>query len=102
MPKNGMCIDKSTLPRKLMHDASIVSIPLLAEHLDVQLGVLEGLAKHAALALDSDDTVVDRRRDILGDLDLKARVNGLHLCCLRLNGPRLNLTKNFKQIETTQ
>jgi len=45
---------------------------LLAEHLDVQLGVLEGLAKHAALALDSDDTVVDRRRDILGDLDLKA------------------------------
>merc|ERR1711872_292279 len=28
---------------------------LLAEHLDVQLGVLEGLAKHTALALDSYD-----------------------------------------------
>jgi len=45
---------------------------LLAEHLDVQLGVLEGLAKHTALALDSDDAVVHRRRDIFGDLDLKA------------------------------
>jgi len=57
--------------------------PLFAEHLDVQLGVLKGLTEESTLALDGDDAVVDRRRDILGDLHLQARVNGLHLLCFK-------------------
>jgi len=55
---------------------------LLAEHFDVQLGVLEGLAKDSAFALNRNDAVVHRRRDVLRDLHLQARVNGLHLLSL--------------------
>ena len=53
-------------------------LPLLAQHLDVQLGVLEGLSELSAFALDGDDAVVDRRPDALGDLHLQTRVNRLH------------------------
>jgi len=52
--------------------------PLSAEHLDVQLGVFEGLAKHSTLPLDGDDAVIHRRPDVRGDFHLQARVNGLH------------------------
>jgi len=52
---------------------------LLAEHLDVELGVLEGLPEHAAFAGDGDDAVVHRAFDIFRDLHLQARVNRLHL-----------------------
>jgi len=44
---------------------------LFAEHLDVQLGVLEGLAKDTALALDGDDAVIHRRRNVFGDFHLQ-------------------------------
>merc|ERR1711915_271908 len=50
----------------------------LAEHLDVELGVLEGLLESSAFAGDSDDAVVHRALDVLGNLHLKARVNRLH------------------------
>jgi len=56
---------------------------LLAEHLDVQLGVLEGLAKESSLALNGDNAVVHRGRDAFRDLHLQARVNGLHLLGLK-------------------
>jgi len=75
---------------------------LLSQHLDVQLGVLEGLAEDPALALDGDDAVVDARLDSLGDLHLQTRVNGLHFYSFfsRLNKKYSN--QFFKQIETTQ
>jgi len=52
--------------------------PLFSDHLDVQLGVLEGLSENSPLALDGDGSVVHRRRNIFGNLQLQARVNGLH------------------------
>jgi len=75
---------------------------LLSQHLDVELGVLKGLAENSALALDGDDAVVDGRSDPLRDFHLQARVNGLHLFKSILLLRQKYFNQYFKQIETTQ
>ena len=76
-----------------IHSIFNIPEPFFADHFDVQLGVLEGFSQHTALPLNRDDAVVDRTSDIVGNLQLQARVNRLHLEML---GIFLQLETNFK------